>query len=170
MTEHKPAIGAITVGPEPGSREALIAAAEKAAKAMAERKARAQDRELAHLVEFNELMERFSGSHGEANVGRTWEIIDSLEGFVVVKRLALTEMDSWEQTVAKAIKSGKEVPTVNETLAHVLFGLLHPDEKTFRRWVHGDGTTPGAEAIVRLSMNHIAKLHGNYLGELRSKT
>jgi hypothetical protein len=150
-------------------RAALVVAAEHAAKAMADRRQRAADRELARLVEFNGLVERFSASHGEKNVGRTWEIVDSLEGFFVVTRLAPAVMSTWEQTVSKALKAGKDVPDVSETLGIVLLGLLHPDPATFRGWVHGDAATPGAEAIARLAINTIVKLHGNYLGELRSK-
>jgi hypothetical protein len=150
-------------------RASLVAASELAAKEMAERRARAQDRELARLVEFNGLVKRFSAEKGEANLGRTWEIVDSLEGFFVVTRLPPAVMSQWEQTVTKAQKAGQDVPTISETLGIVLLGLLHPDPDTFRKWVNGDAATSGAEAIARLSMNVITKLHGNYLGDMRSK-
>ncbi len=139
-----------------------------AAAAMSARQERAKERLSLRLIELNELEEKYSAELGEENRGRTWAIVTTREGFLVIKRVEPTAVRQYEHAMA-ALKPG-ESPETQQVLNFAISGLVYPDATTFRHMVIGDESVPGAEGLAALAVLEIRRLHCHFEGEIAGKT
>lgn len=124
------------------------------------------DDEAEMTLAYFELKSKLSAELGVQ--GRDFQIVNTVEGLVAVKRVDAIHMKRWDDAVARCVREGKATTTAM-ALQLAVPGVIHPDAATFQAWVLGTRERPGADGIAGLAVQAIQRLHGNVELEVQGK-
>lgn len=126
-----------------------------------ERQAEAEKHEREDLV--LELEDRFS-TPGMVR-GRDFEIVETPEGVVAVKRVHGMAWSAWE----KYQHDLKGPILLDAMINHALGGLLFPLPEEFKLWCKGTDTRPGCEGVATAACAALNRLHGQNIAAQAGK-
>lgn len=145
---------------------------EKLQQKLAEARKRKEARETAQQLKDDakellilDLEEKFSAEYGER--GKDFEIIDTIEGVIAIKRVDAIVVKQWDDGVAK-LKPGASISD-DMMLRFTMPAIIYPDAQTYRKWVIGDERRPGATGVCADVCTTLRGIHGSKIAAFNSK-
>ncbi len=126
----------------------------------AAREAKQRDEDDAKEVALLELEEKFSGELGRKGVD--FDIIDTVEGPIVIKRVPMLVLKQWDDAMSAL---GKKNPDVHLLYKFTSAGIAHPTKEEYKTMLLGDGSRAGAPDIATNVALALRRIHGSKLLE-----